>query len=91
MGWDLAIVYGENGLFHRLALAAEDEKTGNESEGEQDENQERNEEVDHGGGKATVAAVITASDKAGKNIDHVGGRVIEMFVELAVEVVVSMD
>lgn len=81
---DLAIVYGQYGLFHSLTLTAEDEKAGNQSESEQNENQERDEEVDHGGGEAIIAAGITTSDEARKNIGHIGGRV-GVFVELAVD------
>lgn len=70
----LSVVYGKFGLFPVQALAAQDKEGTNESETEQDENQQRNQKIDHGRRQAFVA-VVTSDESSRKRVQHVGGRV----------------
>lgn len=68
IGLALPVVYRELGLFTALALATQEEKRSNQNKTEKNEDQKRDQEINHGGRKPIIAVV--ASDDLGKRALH---------------------
>lgn len=78
----LTVVNGEDGLFLGLTLAADEKKSTNQREGDQDEHQQGDQQIDHRTGETiiVVVVIVVASHNSGDDIDHFVDRVCRMSV-----------
>jgi hypothetical protein len=74
MGGHLAIVDGENRFFAGQALAAENEQATDQGESEQDQNQKRDQQVDHGCREAILGVAIISGNDFRKVVHHRADR-----------------